>query len=124
MKEIRLKIPYRAVELICELWGTRNTIDPYHKFVQKKEIETMELRTFGMLITPIDRTHENGTVERVGYVTYWENGMLTVSKTENANSILLNVIDWSDQRRCPTQDECLTAWLETISKDGTLAPPN
>jgi hypothetical protein len=118
MEEIRLKIPDRAAELICALWGTRNTIDPYREFVKTSVIETMALRTFGMLITPIDRTYVDDTVERVGHVTYWENGMVTVSRVSGKNSALLNVVDWKDVCRSPTQDECLELWLKETGDVG------
>lgn len=108
-----IKIPYRAGELMSELWETRNTIDPYLRFAESGTIETMALLTFGMLITSISRV-DNG--QQVGHVVYWENGMITVSEIDGESSKLLEVIDWNEHRRCPTQDECLGFWETAVTQ--------
>ncbi len=70
---ITLGIPGNVVDLICSqtIGGT------YEKMVKNKGLKILEMMTFGMVITPIV---ENETGAETHHVTYWENGMVSVTE--------------------------------------------
>ncbi len=108
MDGIRIRMLASAADLIVA-HGMAGVCTFYNSFVERKILRTIELFTFGMVITPIVR-NENGRT--VGHVTYWSNQRVTVSEPDGDNSLLLRVVEWEDKR--PSLDECVKIWNGAI----------
>jgi len=101
---ITLKIPKAAVDLISA-HGIGGIQQSYKEFVESSRLPLTKLRTFAMLITPIV---ENETKTIVGHVSYWSNGVVTVSQVKGDNAILDVALDWGDS--APNLQECVEIW--------------
>lgn len=77
-------------------------------YLETKTMPAARLKTYGMLITPITLT-DTGQV--VGYVTYWENRHVTISKVDGNNVLLIDDF-W--RPTSPNPDECLSLWDAAI----------
>jgi len=107
MSVIKLQLPSEAANLICSqtIGGT------YEKMVENSGLTLMEMMTFGMVITPIVET-ETGAEHH--HVTYWQNGMVSVTEYTPGEDFmpLVGLEYWG--KSSPNCDECLDIFFRHV----------
>lgn len=107
--EIVFTIPEAAIPHLLEMLDPK---DVFEEFLYTRRMETIRLKTYGMVITPIVRTE---TIV-VGHVIYWGEHRVTVSKVDGDMSEFLELVIFPLDG-CPNTDECLQMWLSVKGDD-------
>lgn len=95
-----IDIPDNAWRLITRKTPAQSLAD----LLDTGKIPTLELRTFGHIITPI---HEQPTAHHVGNVTYWTTGDVTVTLDNGDTNHLIGAEKLSAP---PSPDQALAIW--------------
>lgn len=104
---ITVQIPRNIADLICS-----QTIDgTYEKMIENRGLNNLEMMTFGMVITPIV---ENETGKTHHHVTYWKNGIVSVTKCSPGEDFmpLEGVENWG--KLPPNRDEALEIYFRHV----------
>jgi hypothetical protein len=99
---------------VLRLIGTKSPSEARQELLDEGELPTIELRTFALLLTPI----EDSMGDTVGYVAQWANGTLTVCSADTDKVSLLETWD-SPPDQFHTREEALAWWYEAQETEET-----